>query len=422
MSDSLDEITCENCIAACCRAPVNMALTTNEYERNRATMDLRVLVTAKPYKQRVEIEIGGVDRDGNPNANITLEAAIGYGLFELQTGCGNLTEDNSCSIYDKRPSCCRSFELRSPACFALRRQAGLDADRPEMEFDPRVTQQPRTATEKLLAKHFPTYTATPDATTTVAETPPVVGTLRAAPLEISAARALFKRESRWISTTLARLSPEQWQNSTRCAEWNVQDIVAHVITSQRFVHEVLSAAIDGRQVTDADPFEGDVASTITAFDVATQQLAQLVTPLTPEDFITTIDAGGSPATVRHLVHVLALELVVHGSDIAAAIGETRRIHSDSLRAIATVLPRLLDEGELPIHDTAYVLRSEIFELPFTWRDDSWNLEPGPNPCWIEGSGESVLLFALGRQTFDAAQLVTNDAARASSFKRYLPGP
>jgi hypothetical protein len=71
---------------------------------------------------------------------------------------------------------------------------------------------------------------------------------------------------------------------------------------------------------------------------------------------------------------------------------------------------------------SYVLRSLLFELPFSWRGNTWVMEPGPDPCYIEGDVEAVLLFALGREPFSTSRLSTNDVDRARAFKRHLRGP
>ena len=109
-------VSCENCVAACCKAPVFMQLSNREYKQHRTTMDLKIIVKPNKIEQRRTIQ-GGRE----------VFLAVGDGLFELQSGCGNLTEDNRCSIHTFRPHCCREFEVGSAECLRLRRKAGLDS-------------------------------------------------------------------------------------------------------------------------------------------------------------------------------------------------------------------------------------------------------------------------------------------------------
>ncbi|HET7740359.1 MAG TPA: YkgJ family cysteine cluster protein, partial [Mycobacterium sp.] len=101
-----DGISCETCTALCCKAPVNMIMTTEEVERHSPPMDLEVVVKPRRFRQHVPVE--GSQRN--------IEIAAGYGLFELRSGCANLADDNRCSIYSQRPDCCRDFAVGSTAC------------------------------------------------------------------------------------------------------------------------------------------------------------------------------------------------------------------------------------------------------------------------------------------------------------------
>src|SRR5262245_55229157 len=99
-----------------------MQLTREEHKRHRGTMDLKVVAKPREYPQRVADE-----HDGS-----LVGLPAGVGLYQLQTGCANLTDDFRCSIYAERPRCCREFELGSLACLKARRKAGLDADKPPL--------------------------------------------------------------------------------------------------------------------------------------------------------------------------------------------------------------------------------------------------------------------------------------------------
>jgi len=50
-----------------------------------------------------------------------------YRLHPLpfRRGCAFLAQDNSCSVYETRPSVCRRFEAGSPECHEARERVGL---------------------------------------------------------------------------------------------------------------------------------------------------------------------------------------------------------------------------------------------------------------------------------------------------------
>jgi uncharacterized protein (TIGR03083 family) len=405
MADELPEIACETCVAACCRAPLTMLLSKKEYERHHHTMDLAILAKPRGYDQRVRVEAsteGASDRE--------FEVPPGHGLFRLQSGCANLDANFRCTVYADRPGCCRAFEVGSPDCLRARRKAGLDIDRPLVlsELAPAPD-----ASQALVAQYFPDGAETAAGATVASFVEP---------LPLGDLRALVERESRWIAATLAATDATAWTRRTRCGGWSIADLAAHVTTGQRFASEVLAAAIEGRAAAPGKDFSADRATTIEAFGKATQQVGKALARLVPADLEREVVIADEAVALQHLVQVVATELAVHALDLADALGEPRHLASDAVQSVAFVLPDLLDPGPPPPAGTSYLLRSLAFRLPLTFDGAEWRAAAGEQPCTIEGDPESVLLYALGRTTFDGARLTTNDAARARSFKRYLVGP
>jgi uncharacterized protein (TIGR03083 family) len=214
-----------------------------------------------------------------------------------------------------------------------------------------------------------------------------------------------------------------WSRRTRCSEWRVGDVAAHLVTAQRVAHEVLTAAIEGRDARLPADFTGDRDATVAAFARAARDIVDVLArvPQATVERDVVID-GDESVSVQHLLEVLAMELTVHGLDVAHALGEPRRLASDAVPAIANALPELLDPAAPTRPGTAYVLRTVAFELPFSWDGSTWRRESVDGACRIEGDVEAVLLFALGRERFDPKRLTTNQASLAKAFKRYLAGP
>ncbi|HEV7524758.1 MAG TPA: maleylpyruvate isomerase family mycothiol-dependent enzyme [Acidimicrobiia bacterium] len=406
MSESTPEVSCETCVAACCKAPINMLLTSDEYKAHGRTMDLKLIVKPRVYPQEVPYEKAELG---------TMRLPAGFGLFELESGCANLTATNRCSIYATRPQCCGDFAVGSSACLRLRREAGLDADRP---IDDEETARAVDTTEPLLREFFPTMLdaerASPSSLGPVAHV---------APLDLAAVRQLIARETDWIASRLSECSRTAWSRRTRCAGWNVADVSAHLVTVQQFARRVLTAALEGHPAEAPPDFRGTPEATIKAFGRAAAEVNDALARITPDHVDRDVSMGDNESvSVRHLIEVLTMEVVVHGLDLADALGENRHMTTEAAGVIAHALPDLLDPGSSAPPNTSYVLRSLVFELPLTWRDNAVWSEPGVDPCCVEGEAEAVLLFALGRVPFDKSGLVTNQPDRARAFKRHFVGP
>jgi uncharacterized protein (TIGR03083 family) len=365
----------------------------------------------KPTEIARTIGVEDKARPGHAKSGPGLRIPAGFGLYELQSGCANLTDDNLCSIYSERPMCCRDFEMGSPACLRLRREAGLDTHLPPLEEDVPIELRP--LTEQLTESYFPNLKdeAGAPATATNPE-----------PLALSELRMLVNHETSWISARLAQCDANSWSRRTRCAEWNVGALARHLTTTQRFAAEALHAALEGRSAVAPNAFTGDRKATVRAFDRAARDVVHALSQLPPDRVQGKLRIDDEEVVVEHLLQVLAMELAVHACDLADALGEERHLTSDAMKATANALPDLLDPGPAPKQATSYALRSIAFEIPFTWRGSTWCYEPGADPCRIEGDVEGVLLFALGRQSLEESGLSTNRPEVARGFKRHLSGP
>ena len=399
------DISCENCVAACCKAPINMQMRQDEYDRHHTTMDLKVVAKPREYPQQIRY---------SDVAGKFLKIPVGVGLYRLESGCANLTDDFRCSIYASRPQCCRDLEVGSYACLKARRKAGLDADQPPLVDE----DGPVSATDKLLGEFFPTSR---DASSQVQAKPSAPNARTA--YDIAAVRALVARHADWIAERLASCDAPRWTRRTRCTGWTVGDLAAHLVTTQLVTTRLLTAANEGKGASIPPDFAGDQKTTVEAFRTRSRALLDLLARLRPAtveqhvvvDNVETVE-------VRHLLDVLSTELAVHSLDLADALGEIRHLNTDEIALIARALPDLLDPGTAPPAGTAYVLRSVAFEVLFAFRNGTWRAEPAPDACRIEGDPEALLLFALGRVPFKKSKLTTNQPERARAFKSHLRGP
>jgi uncharacterized protein (TIGR03083 family) len=408
------EISCETCVAACCRAPNFMQLTEVEFKRHSKKMDLLQIRPPASFTQRVRL--GDEKRLQFDDPAAAAEAVISVpaenGLYFLRTDCGNLDQDHRCTIYSERPACCRNYKLGSTACLQARRAAGLDADRPISQD---VANDDR---GDLLVQRF--FSGMEGQAPRPAAPEPVE---QPNLFLLAQLRTSVSRETRWLLEQLAACKASDWTKKTRCAGWNVNALAAHLVTCVQTANEIARAAIDHRSASWARDFKGDRYAVVRAFTTAADDVCTTLDRMSLDDLerkVAVDDEGFM--TPAYILEQLVMELAVHGADLAAALGKERQLQPDAMTAIAHLLPDFLDAATKPPAEAAYVLRSSAFELHFAWDGKGWVPNAGPDPCVIEGSAEAVLLYALGRTRFDPTVLETNRTDDARAFKRYLVGP
>ncbi len=128
------EITCDNCVAACCRAGFSAQFTDLEASDFRRDTPLYAHTKPKPYKQDIPVTKIELDRNGHPALfQDTMSVPKHHGMYVFLTNCGRLgepategQENRLCGQYETRPTACRNFAAGSPACLSIRAQFGLD--------------------------------------------------------------------------------------------------------------------------------------------------------------------------------------------------------------------------------------------------------------------------------------------------------
>ena len=391
-------VSCENCVAACCKAPIYMQLSNKEYKRHRARMDLEVVVAPNKINQT------RIRPDGR-----VLEIPIGQGLYELRSGCANLSEEYRCSIYPERPRCCRELQVGSAECLRARRNAGLDDGPLPEDGTSTESQQTRTLVDEL----FPALASPANASVVVRPVAPSLD-------EIC---ATLTHHGGWLTERLSACDAAEWSRRTRCVPWSVGTLAAHLVDGAGLANRVFLAVLNGVGARTPPTFRGDQDSTVAALCDARNALLDTVIRLTPNLLEREVSLDSVAAvSVSYLADTIATEFAVHALDVAHALSETRHLSADDIQLVAHALPDLLDVGVAPRRETSYLLRSLSFELALTWHGDNWRCDLTADPCTIDGEPEAVLLYALGRNSFDASRLSTNRPEQARAFKSYLPGP
>lgn len=139
-----------------------------------------------------------------------------------------------------------------------------------------------------------------------------MGAVSDAALDTDELWQIVDRERETLAELLEGLSPEEWETRTRCGDWRVRDVAAHLTLAARFtygqvVREMLRARGDwNRMIHDSAVREADrpVTEIVTNLrsTIGSRRLAPTTSPREP-----------------------LLDLLVHGQDIALALGRVREM-------------------------------------------------------------------------------------------------
>jgi uncharacterized protein (TIGR03083 family) len=375
-------------------------------------------LTRREYKQHGEVM--GLELVANPSrldrvvrsGRQEIPVQAGHGVYAFENVCGHLDDHDRCSIHSSRPDCCRQFRVGSPECLALRRRAGLDGGSSASD-EAGVHHTDSGGVGHLLPLLAGGSANETDATRLVIQ-PDL------APRELA---VLVAQAGRWIADTLTACDAAAWLRQTRCPPWSVADLGAHLVDGQLLAQRLLGAALRRERATSPEPFEGDNAGLVKAFRLANGAVVEYLTQVTPDVLHREVELDQQYAVaIEHLVLRTVSELVIHGLDVADALGVGRGISADEARVVARAVPEMLDPVTEPQTTVSYALSSVAFDVALTWRAGQWRPELGRNPCRIEGDPEAVLMYVLGRESFAPARLTTNDSVRARAFRTYLGGP
>jgi uncharacterized protein (TIGR03083 family) len=139
-----------------------------------------------------------------------------------------------------------------------------------------------------------------------------VGAVPDAVLDTDELWRIVDQERKSLAELLEGLSPEEWETRTRCGDWRVRDVAAHLTIAARFrygqvVREMLRARGDwNRMIHDSAVREAELPGAEIVANLRSTIGSRRLAPTT------------SP-------HEPLLDLLVHGQDIALALGRVRAI-------------------------------------------------------------------------------------------------
>jgi uncharacterized protein (TIGR03086 family) len=180
---------------------------------------------------------------------------------------------------------------------------------------------------------------------------------------------LLERAIGYALGTLRLVTPADLTGPTPCMGWDVRTLLAHIDDGLVALQEAADAhavALDPpgleRSRSDADPSAG-------LRERASWLLGAWCGPHRPD----TVEVGGLPLAASIVTTTGALELAVHGWDVATACGHPRPLPPALASELLALAPLLVTDAERPGH----------FDPPV----------PVPN---VASSGDRLLAY-LGRQ-------------------------
>jgi uncharacterized protein (TIGR03086 family) len=157
---------------------------------------------------------------------------------------------------------------------------------------------------------------------------------------------LLERAIGYARVSLMMVTPSLMSAPTPCAGWDLRALLTHMDDSLTSLHEAGSVRRVRLDVTGPAPM--DLVSALR--ERACQLLAEWSLqwgPAAGDDLTRDVLVDGRPVTPRVLTSAGALEVAVHGWDVAAACG-TRRPLPDELAAdLLRLAPALVREADRP---------------------------------------------------------------------------
>lgn len=130
---------------------------------------------------------------------------------------------------------------------------------------------------------------------------------------------------------VASVRDEQWTAPTPCTEWNVRELLGHLVSGNVvFTRLMRGEAATPEQARPADPLGDDPAA---AYRASTQEMiAAFRQPGATEQTIT-MAMGTLPGSVA--VQIRLVETLAHGWDLARATGQTASYPEDLVEQVLT---------------------------------------------------------------------------------------
>ena len=178
---------------------------------------------------------------------------------------------------------------------------------------------------------------------------------------------IVHEEAKRLEQFLSTLSLEDWQRPSQCDQWQVADVVAHLVGVQHA--ERITRGLHG----DVTPSAGFVPSgtlneddlrdymsqraialrnqssdqLLEAFRAEREQLDEVLTGMAPQDWEKFCYHPVGPEPIRTIIDIRLTELAMHGWDIRASFDPQASLSVDSIPALVNTIPRAVRRAFRP---------------------------------------------------------------------------
>jgi uncharacterized protein (TIGR03086 family) len=142
---------------------------------------------------------------------------------------------------------------------------------------------------------------------------------------------LHRRAVEEFGARVNAVADDQWQLPTPCSDWNVRQLVNHLVYENRWTVPLLG----GSTIAEVgDRFEGDLLGDRpkAAWEESAKEATGAVQE--PGALERTVDLSSGPTPGREYVNQLLADHVIHAWDLARAIGADERLDPELVDACA----------------------------------------------------------------------------------------
>lgn len=139
---------------------------------------------------------------------------------------------------------------------------------------------------------------------------------------------LYRNSVKSFADKVAKVRPDQWDNPTPCAEWDVRDLVNHLVYEEKWSVPLFA----GSTIAEVgDRFEGDLLGDDPAAAAAEASEDAQAAVSAPDALDRTVHLSFGEAPAEEYIRQLFADHLVHGWDLAVATGQDRRMDPESVR-------------------------------------------------------------------------------------------
>jgi uncharacterized protein (TIGR03086 family) len=148
----------------------------------------------------------------------------------------------------------------------------------------------------------------------------------------------YRRLSDAFAAKIAAVPPSAWDAPTPCTDWTARDLVGHVVSTQGLILGLVGRTAGHIPSVDDDP--------LAAFDAARTAVQRDLED--PDVATSEYDGQMGRMTLEDAVdRFLCTDLVVHGWDLAHAVGLEERIAPEDLRGVRSTAESFGDAMRSP---------------------------------------------------------------------------